>query len=191
MRPTHALLLLALTGCAAAAPAPTRPPADETVLITPSDGIESNEVRITRDNYVSRSVLPASRAIVWEELPGAYADIGLPEPARDDATWTATLRDHRMTRRLGDRRLSLYFDCGRGGAAPYADSYRLFVTVTTALREPVAGETDADTRIRVFAQSTSGMGGTTGTVVCTSHGTLEAELSDALALRVAKRAAGG
>lgn len=179
-------LLVVLTACASSGP-PTRPPVENVVTISAADGSVEGEVRVTREHYSMQHALPAPRSMVWAALPGSFVDMGLPLPQLDSAAWTAVVRNHLVTRRLGRRRLSTLFDCGHGAAGEYADTYRLYVTVTSELSEMEDGATEVVTHIEAMGQSTSG---TAGTVVCASRGTLEGAMADALALRVAKRAAG-
>jgi hypothetical protein len=172
------VMVVVVAGCATREPPPTtRGPVEDVVTITGADGTVGGEVRVTRDSYVASDVVAAPIDAVWQALPAAYSSVGLGLPRLDRAQGVAVLDRHRLSRRLGGERLSRYFDCGRGMAGPYADTYRIHLAVTTEVRPAQGDTTRVLTRLDAQGESTSG---TANNVQCRSEGRLESLITEAL-----------
>ncbi|MGH7444748.1 MAG: hypothetical protein ACREKM_07730 [Longimicrobiales bacterium] len=181
MKTIVGVLSVGLAACAAREPAPTtRGPIEERVTITGADGAVHGEIRITRDDYIARERIDVPVDAVWDVLPAAYEAVGLPQPQLDRANGVALLEGHLARRRVGEERMSRLIECGSGMTGPYADRYRILLTVTTELR-PDGDATHVFTRVTAIGGNTSGTG---GDVQCVSRGRLEAMIAKALAAQV-------
>jgi hypothetical protein len=169
--------------CASAPPEPTLegPTGEYNINVVYADA-DSRGVTITRDSYVSRARIMASRQAAFNALPEAFTDLGLPLPLMDRGRWTVAVQQFRSPRRLGDERLSRYFDCGSTIAGLNADVRRLELSVY-ALVQPTdeQGTTTVQIRADAVAHTTEGSGAPP--ITCTSSGLLESRLAKALQLR--------
>jgi hypothetical protein len=170
----RSLALLAITGCASAAPNDRNVTPER--IIVDGDAYQVADVTITRDDYVPDTLLPVSRDALWAVLPAVYEEVGLPAPMADDRTWTVLVQNHGAMRNLGGKRMSTMLECGRGMTGAYADTHRIRLTVRTWL-EAAGSSTDVKTRVVAEASSVEG---TAGRIPCTSRGQLEARIADAL-----------
>jgi hypothetical protein len=177
-------LAVAVPGCAAAERSDgggfDRSPTRETVLFTTPDG-ETRNLMITRENLVSRATVLAPRRIVWNALPDAFSDVGLPLPGLDSGRGMAGVQSHRILFRLGQERLSRFFDCGMGPTGLNADQRALRVSVFVAVLQELEGATPVEVRAEAVSQSTEGA--STQVMSCSSSGVLEQRLTTALQLR--------
>jgi hypothetical protein len=183
MRWTPLFMICALASACASAEPDTglgRAPTRETVLVHTPDGV-SHGIMISRENYVSRATIEAPRRQVWGAVPGAYADLGLPAPVMDNARQVAAVQHQRITFRLGQERLSRYFDCGMGPTGLNADQRALRVSVHVVVLQDASGATPVEVKAEAISQSTEGA--STQALPCTSSGLLEQRLTMALQLR--------
>lgn len=182
-----AVLAAALSACATSGTDTSlnRPATDMDVNVTYADG-DSRGVTIRRDAHVSRAVLDATRRQVFDAIPDAFADMGLPLPLMDQGRWTGAVQDHRAVGRLGRDRLSRFFECGVGIAGPNADTRRLQLSVYV-LVQATSAEGGTPIQIRADAVAYSMEGTAASPMTCSSHGVLERAIANALQLRVAGR----
>lgn len=173
-----AALMLLLAGCSAREPElGSRAGMEEVVTITGADGTVAGEMRLRRENYVSKNSVNATPAAVFAVLPAVFESVGLPAPEIDPSQGIAVVQPFTVTRRLGDVRMSTLLDCGRGPAGLYADSYRIHLSlVTQVTAEGTSGSTIL-TRLDAIGQNT---GGTSGNARCSTSGQLEASIVDAV-----------
>lgn len=182
------IMLVAATfvtaACVSGAPG-DRASTQQTVSIGSADNSVNERVLLTRDHYVGEAEIAGSREAVWSAVPDAFDEVGLPAPVLDEQTWTATLRNHVVRRRLGSQRLSALLECGRGMTQPHADSHRIFLTVSVRLEEGSDPDVTAvRTRVEAVGENPEG---TTTSVTCSSRGRLEPLLANALQLQVLER----
>lgn len=171
---TVAVLMLVVAGCGAREPGLTpRSPVEDIVTITSGDGTVAGEMRLTREDYVARNSVDATPAEVLEVLPAAFASVGLPLPEIDEQNRLAVIQPHVVSRRLGGVRMSSYFDCGRGPAGLYADSYRIHLSIATQVEPLGEGGSTLLTRVEAIGQNT---GGTSGNARCSSLGQMESRI---------------
>lgn len=146
--------------------------AGQTVTRVMSPGID---VRITTDRRVSRSIHNASMDDVWTALKAAYEQLEIPVTATDHAGWRLG-NPRAQTRRIGDERMSRFFECGRAPTGrPRADQYDVTYSVFSRLEQTTDGQTvlltEADGSARPRSVSTN-------PVHCSSMGTLERRIAD-------------
>jgi hypothetical protein len=183
MRRFAAIVLFpAATACASADPEPglSRAPARETIMVSTAEG-QSQGILITRQNYVSRAPIQAPQPAVWRALSAAYADLGLPAPVLDNGRYVAAVQHHRVAFRLGQERLSRFFECGMGPTGLNADQRALRISLHVAVLPESGGVTPVEIRAEAVSQSTEGA--STRSLPCSSSGLLEQRLTTALQLR--------
>jgi hypothetical protein len=181
MRPSAALVLLALAGCAAgggleagsAGPSTTR-------METGGGGFEITAARDAR--VATHDVLaPADR--VWAALPAAYRAVGLAGGVVSQGERVFGTPPMRSRGRLAGERAARFLDCGKNPiGAPAANMYDLETTVRTAVQTNPDGTTRLELKVEAVAAPPAG-----GTrAQCTSTRVLE----DLIATQV-RRIVGG
>jgi hypothetical protein len=181
-RSLYILIAALLAGCATAEPDPglDRSVTRETLLVTTGGG-ETQGVILTRERLVTRAGIVAPFRAVWNALPDAYADAALPLPDLDTRRSLAAVQNHRAMFRLGEDRLSRFFDCGTGPTGLNADQRRLRLSVYVAVLPEQDGTTPVEIRAEAMAQSTEGS--SAPEVACSSSGLLEQRMARSLQLR--------
>jgi hypothetical protein len=175
--PTIVSALLFVTACASRQGTVVLPDqTQETVTVTTSAGA-SSDVRITREDFTSRTEIDAPRHAVWTALPAVFQEIGLPKPDVDAARYIAAV-DHVASRTLAGMPMSKHLSCGAGISGAHADTRRIRLTVRTAVIS--VSEQKTAVQIRVDATATSTDGASAAPIRCTSRGALEALIATKL-----------
>jgi hypothetical protein len=179
--------LAMLSACAASTPDPRvlhRSTSEENISVTFHDG-QSRGTTVTRESLISRAEVAAPRQAVWNALPDAFREVGLQLPALDFAQGIAAVQGHRASARLGNERLSDFFDCGMSPTGLNAEQRRLNISVYVA----VLPERDRVTPVELRADATaaSNEGASSPTIPCSSSGMLERRLAIALQLYALQR----
>ncbi|HEX2167328.1 MAG TPA: hypothetical protein VHG09_08885 [Longimicrobiales bacterium] len=174
-----AIAAVALTACATADPNAIG--ATEERVTMSDGGAQVLDVNISRGDPAQATQLNASREAIWLLLPEVYEEVGLPEPAMDQSTWTVAVQDHVAMRRIGSERMSQLLECGRDMTGAHADTHRIRLNVRTWLTGN-APATEVHTRVEATATSVEGRA---GTITCTTRGVLEQRIAEALRTRLA------
>lgn len=159
----------------ASTPVPTQ--RTETVYGVPGAGA----LTINPDNAAATSRISAPVDAVWRILPAAFDSVGIPLSLIDPARRQVGSEGFKIRQKLGDARLSRYFECGTTQVGPNADSYELFITVLAQLEPEGTGQTKltilatAAAKPMQFAQDYSR---------CSSKSALEKRMSDIVAASV-------
>lgn len=166
------LALLILTGCAASttgnsAAAPGPPPRVDQV----GNGYD---VRIDDGGATSTFTLSAAPEAAWTALLAAYQKMGIPLSSVDAGQRIASA-DVAVRRKLAGKSLSEYLDCGSNLTGLVANSYRVRLRVSSALKAGPQGGSALQTS--VSASATSPQGASSAPVNCATTGRLEAELA--------------
>jgi hypothetical protein len=134
MRSLVVLSFALMTACASA-PAGTASPDRETVRVSGAGNLRTTAMDQTSDTKIS---FPVGK--VWHALPAAYEQLGIPITQADDPTHTIANGGLKTRRILGQTSLSRYIDCGTTQIGENADSYDVYLTVTTRIdEEPTSG----------------------------------------------------
>lgn len=72
---------------------------------------------------------------VWHALPAAFESLGIPITEVDNATHTIANGGLKLRRELGKVSLSRYIDCGTTQIGENADSYDVYLTITSRVQE--------------------------------------------------------
>jgi hypothetical protein len=129
---------------------------------------------------VSTVAAPLDRA--WRLMPAVYDSLGIPLTTVDPAKHLIGNEGLKIRTRLKNVPLSKYIDCGQAQIGPSADSYDIFLTVTTVLRSMSPTETQVATTVDAqgkpisFSQEYSR---------CSSKGAIETSIASILAARLA------
>lgn len=170
-------LVLAVAGCSAHGSPDDRAANPQRVIVTSGEGSTLADLELSKDDFLSTSVIPVSRSTAWSQLASVYEQLGLPAPAVDQRSWTMAVQGHTVRRRLGDERLSRYVGCGSDMTGQIADSHRVHLNVQTWLEENGAHRTTVRTRVDATASSIESRA---GTISCTTVGELETRIATAL-----------
>lgn len=112
----------------------------------------------------------------WQVLPDVYRNLGIKVVAADPASHTLGNHEAKLTRRLGNERLSSFFDCGKGlDGYPHADEYALTVDLLTQVVKGDGGGTVVRTQALATATPVSGLA--SDPVQCASTGKLEQRIA--------------
>ena len=165
--------VLAAAGCA------TTPGAEPVATPrTTTQRIESEGKNIllttSGDAYVSAIRLPNSMARVFQVLPEALTEVGLPPSRIDTTALVVEARSVAARRQLAGVPLGTYFDCGSASGIPNTTSYTLRISGWTQVEPSEIGATTLRTRVEATARQE---GVQQGQVLCTSTGKLEEKIA--------------
>ena len=118
-----------LAGCASSN-GPNASPDRSTVRVTGAGDLRMAAMDQTTDVKIS---FPVGK--VWHALPAAFEQLGIPITQADDATHTIANGGLKLRRQLGSTPLSRYIDCGTTQIGENADSYDVYLTITSRVDE--------------------------------------------------------
>lgn len=146
-------------------------------------------VAVDDQNIYRTTVLPSAKANiaaapskVFEAAKAVYEEIGVPPGTHDPATGRIGNTDFWKQRRLGNEPLSGYLNCGEGFTGPYANTYRIYISLLTTVRPDGKGGSDVETMFTAQAQNMEGSSG--DRIGCGSTGRLEEKIRKAIILKV-------
>jgi hypothetical protein len=177
--PLIAVLVAAAACAGGTSTTQTRP---ETMRVVAGSGTATGQFNLTATNTASVSKVPASIDRVWKLMPSVYDSLKIPLTTVDGAKHLIGNEGMKIRQRLGGAPLSRYIDCGQAQIGPSADSYDVFLAVTTTVRSLSATETEVATTVEsqakpiTYAQDYSR---------CSTKGTLETTISDIIAKKLA------
>jgi hypothetical protein len=168
MRPITAILVLTLTACASPGPRTEAeiPRPTERIVATDRQGVirssDAANVRFTID-------VPPGRVLAV--IKSVYDDLGIPSATVDAANGKITAPTFNKTRTLGNVNLSMYFNCGDSLNGNIANTYRLYISVVSAVRSNGKGGTELETAVTGAAADMGGA--SSGRIPCGTTGRLE------------------
>lgn len=117
---------------------------------------------------------------IWKVLPAVFDSIGVPVNHLDPASKTIGNDGFKARQRLGNTRMSLYFDCGTTQIGPNADSYDMYITVLVKVQPAgsasrLVANIEASSRPITFSQAYSR---------CNSRGKLEERIGDLIRAQI-------
>lgn len=170
MRRTTLLMASALVACAPASSSIAPGPEPPARIEATSTGVE---VRLDADERVVGGVVPRSVDDAWDAVIAVYGQLGFPIEVRDRNRRAIATELFRAPRRILDRRLRSYMDCGQSLTGPRVDMWRVSARLMTEL-EPTSDGTAVRSRLTASARPRDGS--STSPVPCTSSGELEREI---------------
>lgn len=120
---------------------------------------------------------------VFRVLPAVFDSLGIQITGLDPARKTIENSGVKVRNRLGKMPISTYLDCGNSQIGPNADSYDVYLSVSTTVSPSGAGMSklatliEAQARPATYNQAYS---------ICSTKGSLEQKIADVVALRLAK-----
>ena len=173
MRPITAILGLTLTACASSGPRTesdiSRP--TERIIATDKQGVIRSS-----DGANATFTLDVPPGRVLAEIKSVYDALGIPSATVDAANGKITAPTFYKTRTLGDVNLSMYFNCGDSLNGNIANTYRIYISVVSAVRSNGRGGTELETAV---SGSAADMGGSSsGRIPCGTTGRLEERIQD-------------
>lgn len=177
MRALHAPLVVILTACASAHPDIDRTDERTVRVVGPGGG----QLRLTSSDAAKPMTLafPIDRA--WGALKFVYDSLEIPKNNLDDVQHVIGHTGVKAHRRFGILPLSRIIDCGSTQGAPSAESYDIQIAVLTHLTPAEGGITNITTTVEAVGRPMQFSG---EYVKCSSKGTLEAMLVDAVKTRL-------
>lgn len=168
----HILVPLSLSLAACAGPGSSIAPRPQPPAAV-HETSTSIEVRLSRDERAVGDVVALERDAAWDAVLTTYGDLGVPIEAQNRVDGVVTSSLFRMPRRLLDRRLSSYLDCGYSIAGARVDLWAVSARLVTALESSDKGLL-VNSRLSTSARPRDGT--STPPVPCSSNGLLEREI---------------
>lgn len=151
----------------------TRPEAGSQTITRVSN--PAIDVNITSDVRVSSHAYSASLEEVWLAVAVVYRQLEIPVTVTDRAGWRVG-NPQAQTRRIGNERMSRFFECGQASMGrPRADQYDFTYSIFSRLQQATDGRTILLTEADAFARPSSV---STNPVHCSSNGSLEKRIAD-------------
>lgn len=177
-----AALLIFLSTCAPAQSS-SGPPMETTApRAGAAVGDDFREGRVTnvRPDVVKVSFdIDSPPAKAWTALIQVVEDLGVEVSGTDPGTLALNNPDFRISRRLGDERLSRYLRCGSGMTGPFADRYRIRMNFHSQIRPTPDGNSVVETTIQAVGTNPEGTSNTR--VPCSSTHILESRIAEGVA----------
>lgn len=173
------LSVITLTGCASssgAAASTSRAPLTQTIGST---AVGTTVVTSTVDADVV--TIPYDADMVFRVLPSLFDSLGVQVTTVDPARKTIGNSGFKVRQRLGKAVLSTLIDCGNTQIGPNADSYDVYMVITTSVSPAGAGSSRLSTLVEAQAKPITYSQGYNR---CTSKGTLEQRLADLVTRRL-------
>jgi hypothetical protein len=154
MRACTMAVLVALSACASSgAPSTSNAPITETVRIT---GAGNTNLTLTSNAGVQVSKIEAAPEKVWLALPAAYAKVGIPITEVDTIHQRIANSGLKLRRQLNGTSLSRFIECGSTQIGDNADSYDVFLTVSSTVKtDPSSGTATLETLFESQAKPVS------------------------------------
>ena len=140
---------------------------------------------VSGENGTVSVVLGAPLQTVWTVLPTAFDSGSVPLTLIDPKKHMMANEGFKIRQKLGKERLSTYFECGTTQVGPNADSYELYVTVTSYL-EPVKGDSTRTRMTVAVSGAAKPLQFSQDYSRCTSKTMLERKMVDAVASKLKK-----
>ncbi|MBM4183601.1 MAG: hypothetical protein FJ207_05165 [Gemmatimonadetes bacterium] len=178
------LAALAPLAIACAAPRVAPPPSatpnlTSTMVMSPNGRAAPLDLR--HESSVGQRTVAASLVAVWAVLPAVFAQLEV-EPTRVDSSEAVIGNPNFRARRIEDRRMSDWLDCGRAFGREYADHYTVSIGLLVQLVPAAEGGTIVRTVLDAYARDPSTSG---NAVHCITWGSLERRIGELVAERVA------
>jgi hypothetical protein len=89
---------------------------------------------------------------IWRFLPFVWDSLGIPKVSIDPKSHTLSNGGMKIRQRLGKTPLSRFIDCGQTQIGPNADSYEVFLTVTSQVVSAGTGQSTIATVVEAAAK---------------------------------------
>src|SRR5688572_4237983 len=183
MRWLASLACVAVAGCATNHPESSRPTSESVRVIGGDGGMGS--MRMSSGEAASTASLAFAPDQVWTILPAVYDSLGIPLSSIDPSRRIVGNPGFKAHQRLGKTSLGRYIDCGRTQGFPSADSYDIYLSITTHVQ---SGKTSQSTRMSTLLEAAGRPMAFSGEYTkCGSLGSLESAINDAVRKKLANK----
>ena len=122
---------------------------------------------------------------VWSILATVYDSLGIPVSQVDPARRVIGNPGFKAHQRVGKTLLGKYIDCGRTQGFPSADSYDIYLSITTHVQP---GKTSSSTTLSTLIEAAGRPMAFAGEYTkCSTLGTLESAINDGVRKRLATK----
>jgi hypothetical protein len=179
MRAIAAVLIVIVSACASSGSQPESQIARPTERIVASD---AQGVIRTSNPSNARVTIEAPPSRVLAVIKAVYDEVGIPSATVDATSGTISAPTFNKMRKFGNENLSMYFNCGDSLNGNIANTYRIYITVVTAVRANGKGGAELETAL---TGSAADMGGaSSGRVQCGTTGRLEEMIENGVRQKV-------
>jgi hypothetical protein len=176
MRVSFVIVMAALSACASSGAA-TNSPTQETVRITGS-GTGNTSLTLSSNAGSQVTRIEADPEKVWLALPGAYAKLAIPITEVDTLQRKIGNSGLKVRRQMAGTSLSRYIECGSTQIGDNADSYDVFLTVSTVVKaDPNTGLSTIET---LFESQAKPVSFSREYARCSTKGLLETRIAEAV-----------
>ena len=141
--------------------------------------------RVISDTMGAAYEVGAPPPMVFHALALAYGDLKVETQIRDSAMLQVGNPQFYRRGELGGRQISTWLGCGEGITGPYADSYRVYMSLVTSIT-PVDGKPDRSlVRTVLLAGAVNVSEGARQAMPCESTGRLEVRIHQLTLKRLA------
>jgi hypothetical protein len=159
--------LLLAAGCASSGTS-SHDPAPDRIVAVDDRGVV---IRQSTDDQFTNATYAAPRDKVWHALLAAYAEAGIEPSLSDQAAGRYGNTAFAVPRRVMNRPISQFFNCGDGSTGRLVDNGQVTALIVTTLKSLPDGTTSALTQVKASLRRTdSAMG---KLLNCSSSGALE------------------
>lgn len=175
MRVPPLLILLASIACASGAAPSGSGTSQETVRIM---GAGNTNLTLTSNAGAQVTKIEAPPEKVWIAMPAAFAKLGIPITDVDTVHQRIGNSGLKIRRQLGSTPLSRFIECGSTQIGDNADSYDVFLTVSsTVRRDPDTGLATLET---LFESQAKPVAFSREYARCSTKGVLEQRIVEAV-----------
>jgi hypothetical protein len=131
MRPAVGFTVLVLAACASGSHPESARPTSESVRVVGETGLN---IRMAGSDGAATGTVAFAPDKVWTILPTVYDSLGIPVATLDPTRHLIGNTGFKAYQRLGKTSLSKLIDCGKTQGFPSADSYDIYLNVTTQVQ---------------------------------------------------------
>ena len=155
-------------------------PSSETVRIVGSSG---SALRMVPSEGAKETVIAASMDRVWKVLPAIYDSLGIEIDNLDEARRVIGHSGMKLHQQLGKMPLAKIIDCGSTQGFPSAETYEIQFSVFTHVTAGENASSKVSTTVTAVGRPMAFAG---EFVKCSTKGTLEATIAEAVKTRLPK-----
>lgn len=174
------LLFAVVAGCASG-PVPDTTTALPPQTIRVGAGGSGGRATINATTTSSFVTVPHPIGDVWSVVPSAYDTLGITKAVIDPGEHFVSNAGVKIRQRLGGTPLSRFIECGTTQIGPNADSYEVFLTVSTQITPAAGGQSNIASIVEAAAKP---LNFAQEYARCSSKGVLEQRIADAIKLRL-------
>lgn len=167
MRAAVGFTVLALAACASGSHPESARPTSESVRVVGETGLN---IRMAGSDGAATGTVAFSVDKVWNVLAAVYDSVGIPVGTVDPTRHLIGNAGFKAYQRLGKTSLAKLIDCGKTQGFPSADSYDVYLQITTQVQPKDAGSV-ISTLVEAAARPMVVKG---DYIKCSSLGTIEA-----------------